>query len=118
MRTFLQPLRAISFTVSCNSVSCVDEAVGEGAGLLLRFEDLAEVVLGEDDGVFLLHGVHHGEANVEQIGAERQVRAVLFDDAEGQHAHPLRLVDGLNEVRGGEFFPLGGELGLRDGMEG
>ena len=88
------------------------QAVGNGSGLLLRFEDLSEVVLGEDDGVLLLHGVHHREADVEQVGAERKMRAMLFDDADGEHADALRLVDGLNEVGGGEFFPLGGELGL------
>ena len=77
------------------------EAVGQGAGLLARFEDLPEVVFGEDDGVLLFHSVHHGEANVEQIGAERQMRSVLFDDAEGQNADALRLVDGLHEIGSG-----------------
>ena len=91
------------------------QAVGDGSGLLLRFEDLSEVILGENDGVFLLDGVHHGEADIEQVGAERKMRAVLLDDADGEHADSLRLVDGLHEVGGGEFFPLGGELGLRDG---
>ena len=92
----------------------MERLVGDGAGLLARFEDLAEVVLGEDDGVLLLHGVRHGEAHVEQVGAERQMRAVLFDDAEGQHADALRLVDGLHEVGSGELFPFGGEARLRN----
>ena len=43
------------------------------------------------------------------------MRAVLLDDAEGKQADSLRLVDGLHEVGGGEFLPLGGELGLRNG---
>ena len=85
------------------------EAVGEGAGLLARFEDLAEVVLREDDGIFLLDRVHHGEAYVEEVSAEGKVRAVLLDDAEGEDADALRLVNCLDEVRGGEFFPFGGE---------
>src|SRR5215469_3790835 len=99
------------------------EAVRDGAGLLLRFEYLAEIVLGKDDGVLLLDGVHHGEPHVEQVGAEGQMRAVLFDDAEGQHAHALRLVDGADKVGGGEFFPFRRKLlrlrgaGSRDGNE-
>ena len=88
------------------------QAVGNGSGLLLGFEDLAEIVFGEDDGVFLLDGVHHGEADIEEVGAERKMRTMLFDDADGEHADALRLVDGLHEVGGGELFPLGGELGL------
>ena len=40
------------------------KAVGDGAGLLASFEDLTEIVLGEDDGVFLLDGIHHREADI------------------------------------------------------
>ena len=32
--------------------------------------------------------------------------AVFLDDAEGEDADALGLVDGLNEVRSGELFPL------------
>ena len=46
------------------------EAVGDGAGLLARLEDLAEVVLGEDHGVLLLNGVGDGEAHVDEVGAQ------------------------------------------------
>ena len=112
MTIFLQPLRAISLTVSCNRVSCV-EAVGEGTGLMAGFEDLAEVVLGEDDGILLLYRVHHGEADVEQIGSERQMRPVLFDDAERQHANALRLMDSGNEIGSGQLLPMRGQTCLR-----
>ena len=90
------------------------QAVGDGSGLLARLEDLAEVVLGKHDGVLLLDRVHHREAHVEQVGAQRQMGAMLFDDAERQHAHALRLMDCLDEVRAGQFFPFGGKAGLRE----
>ena len=43
------------------------------------------------------------------------MRAVFLDDAEGQDADALGLRDGVDEVRAGEFFPLGGELLGRSG---
>jgi hypothetical protein len=77
------------------------EAVGDGAGLLAGFKDLAEVVGREDDGVFLLDGVEDGEADVEEVSAEREMGAVFLDDAEGKDAGALGLVDGGDEVGGG-----------------
>ena len=71
------------------------------------FEDLAEVVLGEDDGVLLLDSVEDGEAHIEQIGAEGKMRAVLFDDAEGQDTDALRLMDCGDEIRRSQLFPSG-----------
>ena len=59
-------------------------AVGDGSGLVAGFGDLSEIIFGEDDGVFLLGGVQRGVADVEQIGAQRQMRSVLLQDAEGQ----------------------------------
>jgi hypothetical protein len=35
---------------------------------------------------------------------------MLLDDADGQNAGTLCLVNGLNEVRAGEFFPIGRKL--------
>ena len=91
-------------------------AVGHGAGLVPRFSDLAEIVFGEDDGVFLLGGVQRGVADVEQIGTERQVRAVLFEDSEGEQARSLRAANTFAKVGGGEFFPVDGELGRGRGL--
>ena len=90
-------------------MSCV-QAVGDRARLLLRFEDLPEVVLGKHHRVLLPDGVHHRVTHVEQVGAEGQMRPVLFEDAEGQHAHALRLMDGLHEIAGGQLFPFGREF--------
>jgi hypothetical protein len=44
------------------------------------------------------------------------VSAVLFDDAEGEHADSLSLVDGLDEVGSGEFFPFCRECRLRNSV--
>ena len=77
------------------------ERVGDGAGLLAGLEDLAEVVGGEDDGVLLFDGVEDGEADVEEVGADGEMCAVLFKDAEGKDADALGLVNGGDEVGGG-----------------
>jgi hypothetical protein len=94
------------------------EAVGDGAGLLASFKDLAEVVGREDDGVLLLDGVEDGEADVEEVGAKRQVGAVFLNDAEGEDADALGLVNSGDEVGGGEFFPLGERAGPCEEGEG
>ena len=90
------------------------QAVGDRSRLLLGFEDLPEVVLGKDHGVFLLNRVQRGEANVEEVSAQREMRTMLFDDAEGKQTDSLRLVNGLHEVGSRELLPLGGEFGLRN----
>src|SRR5581483_12133688 len=82
------------------------------AGLMFSLEDLPEVVLGEYDGILLLGSMQGDIANVEQISSERQMRAVLFQDAEGQKACTLRLMNGVMKVGGGEFFPTHREFRL------
>lgn len=73
---------------------------------MLSFENLPEIVLGEDHGVFLLGRVYYCVTNIDQVGAERKMRPVLLDNAEGKHARSLRLLNGRNEIPGREFFPL------------
>jgi hypothetical protein len=90
------------------------EAVGKRAGLLARFEDLPEVVFGEDHGVLLLHRVHHGETHIEKISAEGQMRSMLFHDAERQHANTLRLMDSLHEIGSRELLPFCSKARLRN----
>ena len=85
-------------------------AVGDGSGLVARFGNLAEIIFGEDDGVFFLGGVQRGVTHIEQIGAQGQVRPVFFQNAEGQQASSLRTMNALAEVGGGQFFPVDGEL--------
>src|ERR1051325_10989184 len=41
------------------------------------------------------------------------MRSMLFENAERQHAGALRTLDGLDEIAGGEFFPL-----YRHGLRG
>lgn len=93
-------------------------AVSDGAGFVFGFEDLAEEILREDDSVFLFGGVQRGVADVEQVRAEREMRAVLFENAEGEQASALGLGDGGAKIGGGEFFPTDGEFGLRTSGNG
>jgi hypothetical protein len=51
-------------------------------------------------------------ADVEKIGAELEMGAVFFHDAEGQETSACGLLNGGAKVGGGEFFPFGGEFGL------
>ena len=73
-------------------------AVGDGAGFVLGFEDLAKIVFRKNDGVFLLGGVKRGVADVQKIGAERKMRAVFFENAEGEDTDAFGLSDGVAEV--------------------
>ena len=85
-------------------------AVSHSAGLLPGLKDLAEVVIGKNDCVFFLGSVERGIARVDEICAERQMRTVFFNDAEGQNARVLRLFDAVGEIGRGEFFPFDGKL--------
>src|SRR5712692_11041248 len=64
-------------------------AIRDGAGFVLGFEYLAEIILGKYDRVLLLSTVQRCMPHIEQIGAQRQVRAVLLQDAKGQQASAL-----------------------------
>src|ERR1700746_1246378 len=69
--------------------------VGDGAGFVLGFEDLPEIIFRENNGEFFFRGVQRGVANVDQIGAEGKMRAVLFQNAEGEDAGALGKFDGV-----------------------
>src|SRR6266851_2846039 len=90
-------------------------AVGHGSGLVLGFGNLSEIIFRENDCVLLFGSVQRGVAHVQQIGSERQMRAMLFKDAEWQQAGSLRSLNALAKIGSGEFFPMDGELGLRRG---
>ena len=85
-------------------------AVGDGAGLLFGLEDLAEVVLREDDGVFLPGAFHGGPAGVDQVVAERQMRTMFLQNPERQDARSLGFLNGLDELFCRQLLPLHGEL--------
>ena len=87
-------------------------AVSDGTGFVLRFKNLTEIVFRKDDGVFLLDRMERGVADVEEIGAERKMRAVFFKNAEGKNANAFGLSDGVAEVGCGEFLPFWRKLGL------
>src|SRR5712691_512407 len=61
-------------------------AVGNGSGLVLGFKNLPEVVLRKNDGVLLLDRLQGSVPHIEKIRAQRQMRPMLFQDAERQQA--------------------------------
>src|SRR5947209_11296680 len=91
------------------------ERIGDGAGLVLGFEDLSEVVGREDNRVLLLRRLRDGGADIEEVGAEGKVRSVFLDNADGQDAGALCLCDGFDEIGCGQLFPSGGERSLAQG---
>ncbi len=70
------------------------------------FEDLAKVILGKDHGVFLVGGVQGRIANIEKIGPQGEMRTMLFQNAEGQQARALRLLDRQAEIACSQFLPM------------
>jgi len=52
--------------------------------------------------------VQRGIANVEQVGADRQVRTMLFQNSERKQARALGTIDRSDEIRAGELFPMDG----------
>src|SRR6266849_10974769 len=87
--------------------------VCHGHGFELGLENLAEVVLRKYHRVLLIGRMQSRIAYIEQIGSERQVGTMFLQNAKGQQACALRLLNGAAEVRGSQFFPMARELGLR-----
>src|SRR5882762_9373660 len=88
-------------------------AVRYRSGFVLGFEDLAEIIFGKDHRVFLRRSLQRNVAHIQQIGAEREMRSVLFQNAERKKARALGLLDSRTKIRGSKLFPFGGELALR-----
>src|SRR5260370_37422490 len=80
--------------------------VGNGAGLMTRLGDLAEIILREDHGILLLSRMQCRVTRIEQIGANRHVRSMLLENAEWQQARALRTLDHLEEVWSRQFLPM------------
>ncbi len=58
-------------------------------------------------------------AHVEEIRAQRQMRPMLFENAERQQTRAFGKLDGVAKLRGSQLFPFRGEFGLRvDGTNG
>src|SRR5882672_1506465 len=88
-------------------------AVRDGARLVLGLKNLAKIIFRKNDGVLLLRGVQRRVAHVQEVGTQREMRAVLFQNAEWEQACSFGLLDRQAEVRCRQLFPLRGELGLR-----
>src|SRR5207245_2767279 len=88
-------------------------AVGHRARFVLGFEDLPEVVLRKNDGVFLLGGIECDVAHVEQIVAQGQVRPMLLHDAEWEQTSTLGPGDPVLEIGRRQLLPMYRELILR-----
>ncbi len=85
-------------------------AVRHRPGFVLRLSNLTKVVFGEDDRVLPLGGMECGIAHVEQVGAEREMRPVFFENSERKKTYSGRAVDAFTEIGGGEFLPVDREL--------
>src|SRR5258708_25147494 len=84
-------------------------AVSDGSGLVLRFKDLTEIVLGKNNRILLLDAVLDGIKYIDEIVAKRQVWPMFLDDPERQYACALRFLKALLEFSGGHLLPLPGE---------
>ena len=84
----------------------------ENYHLTLRFIGDIDDALAREIAV-MLGRVQRGIANVEEIGAERKMRPVLFENAKGQQARSLGSMNAFAEIGGGKFFPVDGQLRLR-----
>src|SRR6266567_5505361 len=84
-------------------------AVRHGSRLVFGLENLAEVVLRKYHRVLLIGRMQSRIAHIEQISAQGQVRAMFLQNAKGQQACALRLLNGAAEVRGSQFFPMARE---------
>src|SRR5690242_9913625 len=80
--------------------------VGDGSRLVFGFEDLAEVILGEHNRVFLFHGFERSVADVQQICTHGTRWAVLLDNSEWQQTDTFGLLDRFDKVRTGQLFPI------------
>ena len=87
-------------------------AVRDGAGLVLRFKNLPEIIFWKNHGIFLLHSMQSRVAHVQEIRAQWQVRPMLFQNAEREQAGPLRLLNRSAKVFRGQLFPFRRQLGL------
>src|SRR5580704_17889236 len=86
------------------------DAVSDRAGFMLCLKNLPEIVRRKNHGVFLVGTVFGRIPNIEQVGAERQMRPVFFDKPERQQTDALRLLNPFYKVSRSEFFPLRGEF--------
>ena len=87
-------------------------AVGHRARFMPGLEDLPEIILRKYHRVFLFRRVQRRVAYIQQIGPQRQMRSMFFQNAERQQAGAVRFPDGLAEIGRRQFFPLGRALGL------
>ncbi len=81
-------------------------AVGHRSRLVLRLEDLPEVVLRKNDGVLLLGGIESDISHVEEIVAQGEVRSVLLHDAERKQARALGTGDAVLEIGRCQLLPM------------
>src|SRR5580698_3739391 len=79
-------------------------AVGNGSRLVFGLENLPEVILRKDHRIFLFRGMQGCITHLEQIRPQRQMCAMLLQDAERQKAGALRLLNGGAKLRRSEFL--------------
>ncbi len=77
--------------IQCRLQQIPDELrrVGDGAGRVFGFVNLAEIIFRKNHYVFFLRGCLAAKLRTEQVGADRHVRAVLFQHSDRQQASIL-----------------------------
>src|ERR1700734_2015919 len=81
-------------------------AVSDGARFVARFENLSKIIFREDYCKLLLRCGERNVPDIEQVGAEREVRAVFFENADREDASELRALDSFCKVGCCQLFPL------------
>ncbi len=79
---------------------------------MLGFKNLPEIIFRKNHGKFLLRRMQGCIANVQEIRSERQVRPMLFKNAEREQARPFRLLNRRAKILRRELFPFHRQLGL------
>src|SRR5438270_12291590 len=87
--------------------------VSHSTGSVLGLENIAEVALMKYHRVLQIGRMQSRIAYIEQIGSQGQVRSMFLQNAKGQQACALGLLNSATKVRGSQFFPIARELGLR-----
>ncbi len=85
--------------------------IRDSSGLVASLRNLAKIIGRKDHGVFLLGCLQGCIPDVNEIRADGKLGAVFLQNAKGEKADALRLMDGLNKVRAGELFPFGRKCG-------
>ena len=81
-------------------------AVRYRPGLVFCLEDLSEEVLWKDNAILALRRTQDGLSHGEKVRSEWQVRAVFFENADGDNTDASGFRHRSREFRGAQLFVL------------